>query len=1004
MKSKLYIGIDIGAVSAKVALLPQMNSHTVLESVRELTDSPVRFNSFQIGSDFIYLSEYFRHMGEPERYIRNLFTYIKDIFSKDYSIATLFTGSGGKQISKRYNQDSVNSISALAEGVGWMYPKVHTIFEMGGESSKYVQIHRDDDQNIQIVDYETNGECAAGTGSFFDQQVERLRLSIEEVGGLIANTKNAASIAGRCSVFAKSDMIHAQQRGYSPEEILKGLCEAVVRNFKGSITKGKHIEPSVAFVGGVAKNRGIVNAIHDIFGFNQGDLIVPDHSAWMSAIGAARLSQKRESKECNFEINTSNSHQHPTTSALSLENVTLLRNTIKTVELSNHQKTDAYLGVDIGSVSTNLALIDVKGNLIHGIYVMTDGRPIEVVTNALNEMDRAVGNRVNVLGVGTTGSGRELIGLLVGADVVKDEITCHKTGAVFVSARYLDKKVDTIFEIGGQDSKFISIQKGAVVDFSLNEACAAGTGSFLEEQANKLGISIRDEFSNLALAAKNPLRLGERCTVFMEKELGPYLHQGVPKSDIAAGLALSVVHNYLNRVVKKRPIGNTIFFQGGTAYNDSVAAAFASILDKEIIVPPHNGIIGAIGAALLASENRDPKSKSNFRGWKIEKTQWKMREFECNGCTNHCAIQEFEIDGEKSHWGDKCSDRYRKRAKTLKKAEIPDLIDEQVSSIFRSENYDHPSRGRLGIPMCLSMYDRLPFWQTYFSHLGFEVVQSGPTKQKLVHQGLEATVAEPCFPVQVAHGHVAAFLDEKIDYIFMPNVVNEEDPTESVASFICPWTQTAPLVIKQSPMIESLKHKILSPNIEFVKGNQYVGRQLKEQLKFLDIPGKVHENALNQAYQTYQKYRQQQFDSGLKVIRPVINQKLPSLVLIGRPYNLYDPGLNLNIPAKLRNLYGANVLPMDFLPYHEIDIQSIHDHMFWNFGRRIIQAARWTRDYPFLHLIYLSNFKCGPDSYIRHYIEMAADKPYLFLQLDSHSNDAGVMTRIEAFLESKGML
>jgi predicted CoA-substrate-specific enzyme activase len=266
------------------------------------------------------------------------------------------------------------------------------------------------------------------------------------------------------------------------------------------------------------------------------------------------------------------------------------------------RKVEAYLGIDIGSVSTNLVVIDHEGKLLHEIYLRTQGRPIEVVSAGLKEIEEKFGDRLEVRGVGTTGSGRELVGELVGADTVNDEITAHKTGATYVCNQLGMEPVDTIFEIGGQDSKFIRLDKGIVVDFTMNEACAAGTGSFLEEQAEKLGVSIKGEFASLALASKRPARLGERCTVFMERDVTALLLKGAEVGDLCAGLAYSVALNYLNRVVRGRKIGNTIFFQGGTAYNDAVAAAFSLILQKPIIVPPHNGVIGAIGMALIASE------------------------------------------------------------------------------------------------------------------------------------------------------------------------------------------------------------------------------------------------------------------------------------------------------------------------------------------------------------------------------------------------------------------
>ncbi len=1006
------IGIDVGSVSVKLAALFKNGEDNSLllnlvKTGQFFIPDIKSFHSFN-SSSFL-LSRYSRHYGNPldvtAKFLESFFKFVPE-----KRIAGIWAvGSGGKLISQQWGFHYLNEYRAVAEAVGFLYPDVFTIFELGGERSKYILLSREKDGKVQISDYETNGECAAGTGSFFDQQVERLRYKIEDVGKIIAGVKRTASIAGRCSVFAKSDMIHAQQRGYKPAEVLKGLCEAVVRNFKGTIAKGKTIKPKVAFIGGVAANEGVVKAFQELFGFYNGELVISDFYAWMGALGGMLVGLKKNPEKAEFfwhPLKKENKKDYPTTHPLSLEKVKFLGHKVRPYKFTSDEVIDAFLGIDIGSVSTNLALIDSGGELIYGIYKMTEGRPVEIVEESLKEMESAVGHRVNVRGAGTTGSGRELIGLLIGADVIKDEITAHRTGAFHVSQKYLGSNVDTIFEIGGQDSKFISLKDGVVTDFSLNEACAAGTGSFLEEQAKQIGIEIRGEFAELALKSKHPLKLGERCTVFMEKELVPYLQQGVPKEDIVAGLAISVVHNYLNRVVKKRRIGERIFFQGGTAYNGSVAAAFATILDKEIIVPPYNGIMGAIGAALLArnwyTENKD----SSFRGWDLSQVQWQMKEFICNGCSNHCIIQEFKVGGEKSYWGDKCSDKYRKRTKSINKPCIDDLIHFRENLLFASDEKkkSKSKRGVIGIPRALFFYDRFPFWRSYFETLGFDVMISRPTQQSLVHDGLEATVADPCFPVQAAHGHLVELMRKKPKYILLPNIVNEEAPSSSIEAFICPWSQTVPLVVKQTPAFREIKNQILSPNVHFREGKEFVKRRLRKEFSFLGITAKENHFAVENAYKTQAEFRNKMIEVGRRALEEIKASGESSIVLLGRPYNLYDPGLNLNIPTKLRDIYGVNVIPMDFLPIDEVDITSVNDHMFWNYGRRILQAAKFTKKYEKFHIIYISNFKCGPDSYIRHYVEEASGKPFLFLQLDSHANDAGVMTRIEAFLESKGML
>ena len=363
----------------------------------------------------------------------------------------------------------------------------------------------------------------------------------------------------------------------------------------------------------------------------------------------------------------------------------LLRDLARPYEFpSDEAVIDTYLGIDVGSVSTNLVVLDQAGEVVKAIYTKTQARPVEVVDAGLAEIRDEIGDRIRVLGVGTTGSGRELIGELCGADLITDEITAHKTGADFIS-RSIARQVDTIFEIGGQDSKFISMQDGIVVDFAMNEACAAGTGSFLEEQAEKLGIDIVGEFADLALRSEAPIRLGERCTVFMERDVMSYQSRGAARKDLVAGLAYSIAYNYLNRLVRERKIGDCIFFQGGTAYNDAVAAAFAQILGKEIIVPPHNGVMGAIGMALLARERMGRTGEvTTFRGWDLSAVDYTVKDFVCKHCTNECDIRQFTIEGEKTYWGDKCSDRYRKRAKVDKQPVIDDLVALRETSAARA--------------------------------------------------------------------------------------------------------------------------------------------------------------------------------------------------------------------------------------------------------------------------------------------------------------------------------
>ena len=1011
----INIGIDIGAVSLKLAAMGAASDAPLLGPLGESAEGffPASFPADgPYAGRPVVLSRYRRIQGSP---IQSTFDLLKEFYEQvpeERVEGIRVTGSGSQLIAKILGIYFENEFRALAKGVRVFYPHVRTVFEMGGETSKYVRLEPSArSKYLGIVDYSSSGDCAAGTGSFIDQQATRLLYSVEEVGEAACKASCAARIAGRCSVFAKSDMIHAQQKGYSTDQILRGLCDAVARNFKSAIVKGREVAPPVAFIGAVSQNAGVRNALRDGFRLDDEKFFVPELHAWLGALGAALFESEETRKRSFKRIHQLKQHaaakqQFACGEPLSMGRVALLRDRVKDAPVPPAgSKVEAYLGIDIGSVSTNLVVTDADGNLLHEIYLRTQGRPIEVVDAGLREIHELLGDRLDIRGVGTTGSGRELIGELVGADTVNDEITAHKTGAVHVSKTLDMKMVDTIFEIGGQDSKFIRINNGIVVDFTMNEACAAGTGSFLEEQAEKLGIAIKEQFARLALASQSPARLGERCTVFMERDVTGLLLKGAEVGDLCAGLAYSVALNYLNRVVRERKIGDVIFFQGGTAYNDAVAAAFSQILGKEIIVPPHNGVIGAIGMALIAQEvMRTRGGRSKFRGYSLHQVDFTSREFVCQACSNSCDMKEFTIEGQRTYWGDKCSDKFRKRARTDRKPVFEDLLeyrDQLLDQVLR------PPRGRgktVGIPRTMFYYDRFPFWCAYLQELGLEVVLSPATDSQITRVGDELSIAQPCFPVKVAHGHVMKLVEAGVDYILVPNAVNAESQS-GPDSHLCPWNQTLPFVVRAVPKLEQLNDRMLSPTVHFRYGRKHAQKEIADYFgERLGIPRVASDRAVLAAYAAQGEFDQALQEAGAEAIASLQQSGEPALVLIGRPYNIYDRSVNCDIPRKLRSLYGVNVLPMDFLPVDAEDISDVNPNMYWNSGRRILSAARITKRVPNLHLVYISNFKCGPDSYIKSFLDEAAGKPSLVLQFDGHGNDAGFITRCEAYLDSKGFL
>ncbi len=568
MAETLRLGIDVGSLTVKVVLLDRADR--VVEGV------------------------YCPSAGTPlSTVLKVLDDVLPDCPQAVAGVAV--SGSGGRLLSAALEAPYVNELVSQTASVRRFYPQARTVIEIGGQDSKLLVLEEQAGR-LELSDFSLNTQCAAGTGSFLEQQAGRLGLSPEEFSELAAQAQDPPYIAGRCAVFAKSDIVHLQQVGTPLSEILGGLCMALARNFRSDVGQGKPFRPPILFQGGVSRNKGMVQAFRSVLELSDQDLIVPQHEVLMAAIGAAldcddhrtfdwaaardRLLAAVESSE-GAGLDTFAPLKAPPPTTVDVP--------------TRDSAPQLYLGIDVGSVSTKGAVIDREGRLVAKAYLRTRGDPLKATREVLHSLGQQV-SADKIHGVGVTGSGRELVGRYVGADVVKNEITAQARAAVAI-----DPAVDTILEIGGQDSKFVRLHSGVVVDFALNKACAAGTGSFLEEQAARLDLPL-EEMIKSALAAPRPVSLGERCTVFMESDLIHHQNRGTAKRDLSAGLAYSIALNYLNRVVGDRPIGERVFFQGGVAGNQTVVAAFSTLLEKPVQVPPHFEVTGALGVALIARE------------------------------------------------------------------------------------------------------------------------------------------------------------------------------------------------------------------------------------------------------------------------------------------------------------------------------------------------------------------------------------------------------------------
>jgi len=976
-QSRTFMGIDIGSVSLNIAVIDE--EFRLLESVYERT------------------------RGQP---IPVLIDVLEGL-EKDVPelCGAVCTGSGRNLIAEVMGADKENEIISQAKAVAYFHPGVRTIIEIGGQDSKLIFLDWDEKSGrTVIVDHALNEICAAGTGSFLDQQAYRLRISIDEFSALAARAEKPATIAGRCSVFAKSDMVHLQQEGTSQEEIIAGLCYALARNYISNLGKGRKFVKPVAFQGGVAANKGVVKAFEELLELKAGELIIPRYFKIMGAFGAAITALERNTdRPIKLQVATEGLRRYLAKKANEAE-IGHLRRLIYNRDGSapldeclisgKQQRKKVYLGVDVGAVSTNIVVMDENKKLLAMRYLMTEGNPIESVKKGLKEIGDEIEGLVEVQAVATTGSARYSTGDFIGADVVVNEITAQAKATLDI-----DKTVDTIFEIGGQDSKYIRLKNGAVVDFEMNKVCAAGTGSFLQEQADRLDVSIDGEFSRLAFSSKAPVDLGTRCTVFMESDLIHHQQVGSPKVDLLAGLSYSIVNNYIEKVVGNKKIGERVCFQGGVAGNKSVVAAFENVLGKKITVPQNYNVTGAIGAALIAMERRHGDETSNFVGFDLVDREYDVESFECQHCPNHCHIKKISIGGEfKSFYGGIC-DRYELKGEQTADQVLPDLFKEREEMLmsYYKESESAPNAPVIGVPRVLMFFEQFPLWAAFFGELGVKVVLSDKTNRKLIHKGLQEVLAETCYPVKIAYGHVANLIEKGVDRIFLPSIIDLEKDSDDVArSYNCPLIQGIPFMLR--PAFKD-KAKIVSPSIFMAKEKENLKREMEMIGREFGKGTKEIALAIAAGLKAQGEFESIRRQRGQEILETLTKDN-EGVVIIGKPYNVHDLALNLNIAKKLRHL-GMLAIPFDLLPLDMIELPPHYSNLVWKNEQNLLRAAILAKNNRSLNPIMITNYGCGPDAFFWKYLEETMEEdPYLLLEVDEHSGDAGMITRIEAFLDT----
>jgi predicted CoA-substrate-specific enzyme activase len=972
-----YMGIDLGSVSLNVVIVDR--------------------------EDRIRKARYRRTEGRPLPVLQDCLEELAPEFRAFQGIVA--TGSGRKLVGGILDVPDINEIVTQAKAACHCHHDVRTIVEIGGQDSKLIFVDRHNSTGQPVVaDHVLNEVCAAGTGSFLDLQAHRLGIKVESMGALALRATHPARISGRCSVFAKSDMVHLLQEGTPKPDIVAGLCNALALNFITNLGKGKPFSEPIVFQGGVAANPGVVRAFEQHLQLSSGSMIIPEHFLVMGAFGSAIMARNghglptRTMKGLIDKVSRAVKADRRRSPAAHLKPLVRRKVTVKTADkfygAKGNTTQDVFLGIDVGAVSTNIVLIDARGDLIAKQYWFTQGELADTVRKGLKEMGQRVGDQVRVLGVGVTGSGRYFIADFVGGDVVINEISAQARAAV-----HCDPEVDTIIEIGGQDSKYIRCENGHVIDFEMNKVCAAGTGSFLEEQAARLKVPIRESFSKLAFSSDSPVDLGARCTVFMESDLVHHQQTGKSIGDLAAGLAYAIASNYQEKVVGTKKMGRRIFFQGGVAGNQSVGAAFESLLGQSVTTPQHHNVMGAVGAALAAKAGKGASSR--FAGFHLKDRPYAVKTFECPKCPNRCRIHGIYIEDRlTSYYGSLCG-RYDQSAQDNSCAHLPDLFRERADRLDQGPVAEEPparSLGpRIGIPKVLGFFDRFPFWNAFFKALGHSVVLSEDTNKTLVQQGLAHVPSETCFPIKAVYGHMVDLISKGAQRILLPcEIDHPQRADKGLRTFNCPYVQSIPYMV-QSAM--GSKVSLLAPIIKWSTPATELQSVFLALGKSLGHSPEKTGRAVAAAWQAqarFERWRQDRGQENLASHDP--NSRC--LVLLGKTHNIFDPGLNLHLAKKLRRL-GQHVMPFDMLPLEDMRLPKKYDNVVWKNTRDLLKALLWMKDRPSFFPVLLTNFGCGPDSFLLKYMETELpEKPHLVLEVDDHTGDAGMVTRIEAFLDT----
>ena len=985
MEQILHVGLDVGSTTVKIIVMNE-NLETIYK-------------------------DYQRHYSDTKNTVCNVLENLNKHYPNSKFTLAL-TGSGALSVAKFLEVNFIQEVVSCKRAVEKYIPQTDVVIELGGEDAKIIYFDKTIEQRM-------NGTCAGGTGAFIDQMASLLHTDAAGLNEYAKHYNTIYPIASRCGVFAKTDIQPLINEGAAKEDIAASIFQAVVNQTISGLACGRPIRGKIAFLGGPLTylselRQRFIETLH----LTPEETIVPEEAHLLVAKGAA-LDSLEETPFSNEELaqkieNLRNS-QDQTTNPLE----PLFANekeyeefverhkkaTVKKRELSTY-KGDCFLGIDAGSTTTKLALIDRDGNLLYSLYGSNEGSPLNSTIAMLRKLYNVLPKDAKLRYSGVTGYGEQLLQTALNVDLGEIETIAHYT-----AAKEFEPDVTSIVDIGGQDMKYIRLKNGAIDNIMLNEACSSGCGSFIETFANSLGLPI-EKFVQEAIHSKRPVDLGSRCTVFMNSKIKQAQKEGYTVGDISSGLSYSVIKNAIQKVMKVRDVstlGDHIVVQGGTFYNDAVLRAFEKIVGKNVVRPDIAGLMGAFGMALLAKEqyetNMDMEYYSTIsKPEDIDKLDIKVTYARCKGCENNCKLTISNFgNGKKYVSGNRCE---KGAGIVTNKINLPNLVKYKNERIFNYTPLEeqYAVRGTIGIPRVLNMYEDYPFWFTFFTELGFRVIISDKSTRKTYEKGMESMPSESvCYPAKLSHGHIEELIEKGIKTIFYPCMPYSRKEYEKADNhYNCPIVISYSEVLKNN--VENLKRpdiKFINPFLPFDEENLVKKVMELDEFKEYNFTKQELKIAAQKAEKEYQKCKKDIQDKGRDTVRYIEENNLKGIVLAGRPYHI-DPEINHGIDTLITSL-GLCVLTEDSISNETEVKRPLRVVDQWVFHARLYAAADFVGKHDNLELIQLNSFGCGVDAVTTDQVEeilASYNKMYTLIKIDEVNNLGAVKIRIRSLLAS----